>query len=134
MLRNAYHCNRMLKLLASGSSETLLRTDLADRIRQIIPIVLGLEMLSSRHHSLTDAAAIAGEGDPARIPLLLELLDNVLSQEKRLSITPLIEPLPVEERDITGAQLYSDLPAKLEPELQRALAVVDSSTIEGKPK
>jgi len=121
MLRNAYHCNRMLKLLASGSSETLLRTDLADRIRQIIPIVLGLEMLSSRHHSLSDAMAIAGEGDPARIPLLLELLDNVLAQEKRLSITPLVEALPVDERDLTGAQLYSDLPSKLEPELQKAI-------------
>ncbi len=121
MLRNAYHCNRMLKLLASGNSETLLQADLADRIRQIIPIVLGLEMVSSCHRSLADAATIAGEGDPGRIPLLLELLDNVLAQEKRVSITPLIEPLPVEERDLAGAQLYSDLPAKPEPELQKAV-------------
>ncbi len=121
MLRNAYHCNRMLKLLAVGTAETLLHADLADRIRQIIPIVLGLEMISSRHHSLADAAAIAGEGDPGRIPLLLELLDNVLALEKRLSITPLIEPLPIEERDLAGARLYADLPAELEPELQRAI-------------
>lgn len=121
MLRNAYHCNRMLKLLTSDNSETLLRADLADRIRQIIPIVLGLEMISSRHRLLADAATIAGEGDPGRIPLLLELLDNVLAQEKRLSITPLIEPLPVEERDFAGARLYSDLPAKPEPELQKAV-------------
>lgn len=121
LLRNAYHCNRMLKLLASGGSDTLLRADLADRIRQIIPTVLGLEMISSHHHSLADAAAIAGEGDSTRIPLLLELLDNVLAQEKRLSITPLIEPLPVEERDVAGAQFYSDLPAEPEPELQKAI-------------
>lgn len=121
MLRHAYHCNRMLKLLDSGREDTLMRADLADRIRQIVPIVLGLEMISSRNYSLADAANIAGEGDPGRIPLLLELLDNVLAQDKRLSITPLIEPLRVDERDAAGARIYPDLPAKPDPELEKAV-------------
>jgi len=121
MLRSAYQCNRLLKLLGSGSSDTLLCDDLADRIRQIMPIILGLETVTSRNRSLTDAAAIAGDGDPAKLPLLLELLDNVLAPEKRVFITPLLEPLTAGERDIAGARLYSDLPVRPEPELHRAV-------------
>ena len=84
-----------------------------------IPIVLGMEMLASKDLSLTDAVTLAGDNDPAKLPLLLELLDNVLAVEKRTAISPLIERLPIEERDAAGARLYSDLPPRPEPGVRR---------------
>lgn len=119
LLQRAYHDNRLIKLLADQPAETLLCRDLRDRIRQIVPTVLTLEMLGSRDRSLADAAAIASDGDPARLPLLLELLDNVLEPEKRISISPLVEPLSPQERDHAGARLFSDLPAAPEPEIEK---------------
>ena len=121
LLRSAYRSNRMLKLLGPTAANTVLQNDLEDRIRQTIPIVLGMEMITSQDRSLADAVTIAADGDPARLPLLLELLDNVLAPPKRASISPLIEPLPVEERDAVGARLYSDLPADPAPELSKAV-------------
>lgn len=119
LLQRAYHDNRLLKLLSDQSAETILCRDLKDRIRQTVPTVLTLEMLSSRERSLADAAAIASDGDPARLPLLLELLDNVLEPEQRVSISPLVEPLTPQERDATGARLFANLPVKPEPEIEK---------------
>jgi len=121
LVRRAYYCNRMLRLLSTGPSNTVLRNDLDDQVRQTIPIVLGVEMISSRDNALADAVTIASDGDPAKLPLLLELLDNVLAQDKRASLSPLIEPMPVEERDAAGAKLYSDLPNDVGPELRKAI-------------
>jgi hypothetical protein len=111
----------MVKLIDSSPAKTLLHGDLEDRIRQTIPIVLGMEMLASKDLSLADAVTLAGDSDPAKLPLLLELLDNVLAVEKRTAISPLIERLPTEERDAAGAQLYSDLPPRPEPELEKGV-------------
>ena len=102
MLRSTYRLNRMLKLLGSSPVDTVLQSDLADRIRQIVPIVLGLDMISSHNSSLEDAVAIAEDDDPVRRPLLLELLEQVLAPEKRKSIIPLIEAHSVDERDSAG--------------------------------
>lgn len=121
LLQKAYHYNRMLHLLSENPADTIMCRDLKDRIRQIIPAVLGIEMLCSRQHALADAAAIARDGDPAKIPLLLELLDNVLSLERRVSISPLLEPMSTEERDAAGSKIYHDLPARPEPELEKSV-------------
>jgi ATP/ADP translocase len=121
LLRSAYHYNRMLRLLDAGAAGSLLCSDLRDRIRHTIPTILAIEMLCTRQRSLADAANIALDGDPAKIPLLLELLDNVLSLEKRASICPLLEPLSLEERDSTGARLYPDLPQRPEPEIEKSI-------------
>ncbi len=119
LLRNAYSLNRLLSLIDKEDANTLLHRDLKDRMAQTIPVVLGVETLGSPHRALADAALIAAEGDSTKLPLLLELLDNVLAAEKRASVMPLIEPLPVRERDATGARLFPDLPRELEPELER---------------
>ncbi|MBI4891641.1 MAG: cyclic nucleotide-binding domain-containing protein, partial [Acidobacteria bacterium] len=119
LLRSAYALNRLLSLVDHEEVNTLLRRDLADRMAQTIPVVLGVETLGSPHRARADAALIAAEADATKLPLLLELLDNVLAAEKRASVLPLIEPLPIKERDSTGARLFPDLPQQLEPELKR---------------
>ncbi len=121
LLHNAYYCNRLLVLLGPGQDHTLLGGDLAERIRQTVQIILCMEVVRSADRSLGDAVMIASERDPAKLPLLLELLDNVLDQEKRGSLLPLVEPLNVETRDRAGTRIYGDLPSELEPELQRGV-------------
>ena len=118
-IHQAYRWNRMLALIPESEEAILLRDYLEHRFRRTLPMILRLRAVQDPKPVLETCIEIVQSRDAFRLPLVLELLDNVLDIEERPVFCPLVEPVSARERDAIAARHFNDLPANLFDELRR---------------
>jgi ATP/ADP translocase len=120
-IRYAYICNRKINLLGAGNHTELLREHLDNEIRETVAVVLRLSGLEMPAEAAEQMVMIVRVQETARLPYVMELLENRLDRHNRELFAGLLNPLPVSERDTIGATHYRDLPADVIAELAKSI-------------
>jgi CRP-like cAMP-binding protein/HEAT repeat protein len=121
LVRRAYLCNRKMSLLPPGDRSTLLREHLDNEIQDTVSIVLRLKGLAMPAGAAEEMIMIVRAQETARLPYVMELLENTLDHRDRDLFAGLLEPLPAAQRDTIGARHYRDLPTDLMPDLAASI-------------
>ena len=121
LARTAYGLTQALRLLPDGQDTGLLRDYLDNSLRQILPALIRLAALRRPDAPVDTCIQIFLAGDRARLPFVLELLDETLPLAESQQIASLLEPLPLEVRAAAGRKYFPDLPSKIEEWLQSAI-------------
>jgi CRP-like cAMP-binding protein/ATP/ADP translocase len=119
LIREAYRCNRMLKLLPDTERESLLREHFEHEIHEAVSAVLRLQVMNLPPRTGDEVLVVVHSRDTSRLSYVMELLENLLSREQRELLTGLLEPLPVEARDAIATKHLTSLPANADAELRR---------------
>jgi len=119
--KTLYQLNETLRLLPHHKDALLLKDFLETAIRRRIPTLIKLGILDVPETPVETYIHTIISGDTDRLPFVLEFFENVLTKEERSLISPLIEPISLEERGQIGSRYFSDLPKKLIPELERSV-------------
>jgi ATP/ADP translocase len=121
LIRYAYVCNRKMSLLPAGDQSALVREHLDNEIREAVTVVLRLTGLDMPAGAAEQMIMIVRVQDNARLPYVMELLENHLDRRHRELVVAMLGSLPVSERDAIGAVHYQDLPGDVTSELARSI-------------
>lgn len=116
-----YQLNEFLRLLPKKDQNILLKDFLDTAIRQRIPTLTKLGILDVPDTPVETYIHTILSGDTAHLPFVLEFFENVLTKEERAIISPLIEPISLEERGQIGSRYFTDLPKSLMSELEQSV-------------
>ena len=110
LTHRAYVINEKLRLLAREDDVRLLHDHFTNEFDQSLLPLLKLEVLSNPEAPIETCIQTIRSKDPARLPFVLEFFETILPLEDRRRISPLVEPLSVEQRSQIGGELFTDLP------------------------
>jgi len=119
--RSIYALNRVLHLLPQDGHDFLLRDDLRSAIRERVPAVLRLAVMSVPESPVEAYLHVVQSDHGQRLPFVVEFFDHLLAGEERAIVTALIEPLTVARRDEIAHRYFDDLPRSLDEELEIAV-------------
>ncbi len=120
LTRKAYVMNQKLHLLPPEDDARLLRDHFTNEFNLSLLPLLKLQVLSTPDAPIETCIQTIRSKDPARLPFVLELFETILPMEDRRRISPLVEPLSVEQRSQIGGQLFDDLPREQYAVLEEA--------------
>jgi ATP/ADP translocase len=121
LVRRAYLYVRRMSLLPAEDRSTLLKEHLTNELQDTVSVVLRLKGLAMPAGAAEEMIMIVRAQETARLPYVMELLENTLDHRDRDLFAGLLEPLPTAERDIIGARHYRDLPTDLTPDLAASI-------------
>lgn len=113
----AYFFTRVLSLLPDDNSAFLLRDYYEHQLKRALTVILRLSAIRNPSLPIETCIQVVQVREPHRLPFVLELLDGVLTQQERRVLYPLIESIPLDERNKLGESQFTSLPGSLEPVL-----------------